>query len=180
MLFPELLAGSAIDGFSGLRVLLGVLWNPFVENAIMFSIDDSICCVVSRMGRVCGSLSQFHQDFIVGQVEEIVNVGGQPFAEYGQEEILQMEIVGSTHRMIIDLRIHEVSRQKKSFGRFKSSRFDAEHRCGRFLVRLWQDSQCVDETVLVKLTVDNPCMKRVTKEIVHPIYAKAISDDDLC
>src|SRR5260370_4254931 len=93
------------------------------------------------------------------------------------QKLQEMEAVNAPEGVIVQMGVDEVPRKQQRFRRVQAAGLDSQRRLSRLLVR--ENAQRVDQTEMVEFPVRHTCVVRIAKEVVHPIDAECISDDDL-
>ena len=85
-----------------------------------------------------------------------------------------MNVVYPANMVEVDLREHEKPREQESFGGMQAAFIEAQYGFRGFagVVRARQDPDRVDEAKVVESSVRDPCVQRISQEVVHPIDAK--------
>ena len=96
------------------------------------------------------------------------------------QEIFEVDIVGSSDVMEIDLLIHEVPRERHRFGSLQTSGFNSEPRLGRtcFLITPRENSERLEQTVMIEAPIDYSRVISIPEQIVDPINTKCVTDDN--
>jgi hypothetical protein len=100
-----------------------------------------------------------------------------PLCKPSLEKIHQVLIVDKPNVMIINLGKHEVSCERQGFGRIDPAFIDSKRRFGRVLFRR-EDSDLIDESVMVEFSITHPCMMRISQEIIDSINTESIAHND--
>ena len=126
---------------------------------------------VERGGHHCGV------DLVVGHGKVAVDSRAETtICEPKFEKLQEVEIVDPANGVKVKLCVHEVAGEEQGFRRVEASRLDSE--CGFTSLFMRKNSERIDQSVVVEFTIGDTGVVRVAEEVVHPIDAEGISDDD--
>jgi len=108
-----------------------------------------------------------------------MSIGNFPFGSQAARKSFQMDVVNPPNRVEIDLGVHVVAPEEQGLGRLQAALLDAQRGLPWFVRTRGENAERVNQAEMVEAAVRHAGMIGVAEQVVHPVHAEGVADNDL-